>query len=677
MGTRTGRFTSIEGREYLVEFTGDSVKSAEIVLGVPPVVISMAPGEHKFCGFKSTTAVINLLTDKPLYDLYTEAADGVRVTVKDVADNKVEFDGYVVPFSFEQPRSGMNDAVTINAVDMLTARKSYTYENVGDEHGVDKTALEIVQEICRRSGIYRLAVHLNFSTPDDKTSPLDVMVAQAGFLQDEMSDVDALSAICQFFGYTGHVAGDTLYLYDEHCLCRQYGVNLYTYVTIANTGKTTWHMDQFIGYGSPLTGQEIFLDGEILSGMTTSVERAYDGIQITPQGSEVSVLLPDVCADENISALEGAEEYPLSNDTGVEYRVKRDSHVMRLGTDGLGLTDDDYIIRNDWAGAAILMNVSSMKRGEASLDNIVVKYFEKTGSGNYIRIKPTNNILSSPILIGEQWSGCTYSHTGGLVRLELSFRILAPANWKDITMSYDLGERTGRLAIVGVDCGGKRLAYDYAHGEYYDHWVDKSEYRGATGLLIRGYDLLPTGTAQSIFSGGAIFSIPSSGAISVSIEFAGFPYGSNVYEYLISSLSLKGYGEPIDLNSGDLKYRFRDGNDVLNVNTMLTTRSNGVEDITRLRINARPGVVTGGEWVGAYKGGGKGTLIPIAGVLMEQLKSRYQYARYSYTFTASKRVYPYQAVWINPMTSAVLEPTHTVESYDWDIYNNETTLTID
>ena len=701
MGIRTGRFTSIEGREYLVEFTGDSVKSAELVLGVPPVVISMAPGEHKFCGFKSTTAVINLLTDKPLYDLYTEAADGVRVTVKDVAENKVEFDGYVVPFAFEQPRSGMNDAVTINAVDMLTARKSYTYENVGDVHGVDKTALEIVQEICRRSGIYRLAVHLNFSTPDDKASPLDVMVAQAGFLQDEMSDVDALSAICQFFGYTGHVAGDTLYLYDEHCLCTQYGVNMYTYVTIANTGKTTWHMDQFIGYGSPLAGQEIFLEGDILDGMTTSVERAYDGIQITPQGSEVSVLLPDVCARENSSENDnslGTDMRTFQDVTDkrdyIQYRTPRKSKVMDLGVvygnelkDMWNAFGGDPVVDNNWFQGSMLLDITHMnrKRWKAETGATTVIGHNVVKEGNMIWAKGIfpEGLETIRDVVGRQKESTCYSHTGGRVRLSLECILMRWGNWIDINSPDEQSAAeglTGALKFLTIRCGEKRYTVDNVNAMKI--WSDSTDEVSKFYTDGNSTTLIPI---MSNLKGDVAFFVPDDGQIRVDIEWINSPaviystqygIGWNLY---ITSLALEGYGDNINTACDGLRHSFsnRPGGDYLTVNTSLTTRGSDSKYGIGTGINARPGVVTGGEWIGVYKGGGNGTSIPLAGVLMEQLKSRYQYTRYAYTFTASKRVYPYQAVWVNPMTSALRKPTHTVESYDWDIYNNETTITID
>ncbi len=670
MGVKKGQFVSKNGHTYEVRLSGTNVGNADILFGVPPIVISMAAGEHKFCGFKSTTAVVNILTDVPLIDLYASGVRDIRLTVEDKTSASIEFDGYVTPFAFDQPYTGKLDSVQVNAVDLITARKGDEYVNVGDTHGVDRMAIEILQSIATRSGLTRIVEHVNFNYKEDQGgSPLGVMVAQAGFLQDRNNDCDALSAICKFFGFTSHAVGDTLYLYDEHAMLHANGVcrelcNYYEY----DNARSMWiDKGRYSSADSPLRVQHV---GESLNDISISIERAYDGIQIKPEGPDVSVLLPDVCADENISVLEGVEEYPLSNDNGVEYRVERDSHVMRLGSAGLGLTDDDYPIRDDWDAAAVLMHATSMKRGSASLNDVSFTYWTKSEEGNFIMLRSSVDILSVPILIGRQWSGCTYSHTGGLARLVLDFGIHAGSNWRDITKAQSLSAGANLLALVAINCGGKRLKYD-ASAELCNEWVNKSEYRGATGLLVSGYELLPTYTAQSVFENGAIIDIPSSDAISVDIEFAGFPYGINYATYLISSLKLEGYGAPIDLNSGDLRYKFRAGNEMLEVGTLLTTRSNGVEDITQLRINARPGVVTDNKWNGSYMGRtSTDENIPIAGILMVQLKARYGQPHAAYKMTADGNIKPFAAVEWNGNT-------YTVDAYDRDIYDDTTTITID
>jgi hypothetical protein len=379
----------------------------------------------------------------------------------------------------------------------------------------------------------------------------------------------------------------------------------------------------------------------------------------------VSVLLPDVCADENMSAIEEAETYQLATETGVENRVERDSHVMTFAHG-----ETDYVARDDWNGAALLMNVQRVTRDEFNLNEDVVTIWKSESSKNYVRVRPQEDFFGGGMVYGQQWVGSTYSHTGGLAKLSLKFRIIALTDWKDTEKVVDIGDTHHTIALVAVNCGGRRLLYDYAQtGEYHNVWMSRDEYAGGTVLGRRGEEFLPTGVAQSIMADGVIIEPPTNGAVSVDIAFAGWPSWYVRYEYLIEELSLVGYGEPIELSA--LRYRFRGGEEYLDVSTALTTRATGGKDFTKVRVNARPGVVTDTEWNGAYMGRSDDSeAIPLAGVLMEQLKARYKEPHVAYTMTVDKRVKPYAGVVYDGNLM-------TVEAYDWDIYDNSTRVVID
>lgn len=671
MGRKVGEFASRNGHTYEVAFSGEGVADATLTLGVPPVVISMAQGERKFVGFKSTTATITIATDTPLLDLYTERVDGVAVVVTDTTSGTVEFRGYVTPFEFSQPYTGL-DTVTVSAVDALTARKDVRYNNVGSVHGVDAKAIDIVKAIVVRAGLSRVVIHANFSGVTFRgDDPLNVMVAQAGFLQDEVSDCDALSAICQFFGYTACAIGDTLYLYDEHCML--YADEAHRELAIGYTyypAQGAWGSEGILTEAAnPVRWQSI---SDTHNDVTVTMERAYDGVQITPEGSDVSVLLPDVCADANMSELDGVEKLTTATEEGVEYRTARDSHVMQLGSNGLVPTEPEYVADDNWNGAAILMHVDRVKREEVTFGASSTKYtvWTSEGGGNFIRIRPLTGVLNNSILVGRQDAGCAYSHTGGLVKLTMKFRMLALENWQDTSKTLEVSDAsTASLGLIAVNCGDKRLRYDFTPSALYNTW--EAGYNGATILAIKGYELFPTATSQSMLTREVLIAPPSSGAISVDIAFANQPYGTQQYEYLIESLSLEGYGEPIDLECGDMRYTFK-GNkrELLEASTMLTTRKNGVESLDKVRVNARPGVVTDANWVGGYMGRSDSEAIPLAGVLMEQLKTRYAKPRAAYRMTATKYVRPYAPVrW--------MEKTYTVDAYDWDVEADAMTVTID
>lgn len=690
MGAKVGRFASIDGREYVVRFEGSMVVDAELELGVPPVVISMAQGEHKFCGFKSTTATVTIVTDDVLTDLYASGPRDVSLRVTDAADGAVVFDGWVVPFAFDQPCSGHGDTVTVNAVDLITALKDSRYDNVGDAHGVDVEAIKIVEAIAYRAGLTRIVTHVNFNyTEDQGTDPLSVMVAQAGFLQDENDDCEVLSAICKFFGYTAHVVGDTLYMYDEHAMLHAEGVHS----TLCNYREYDSTRGRWIDHGrytdadNPMRVQYV---GEVVGDATVSIERAYDGIQITPEGREVSVLLPDVCARDNAvdnGDSRGKQERMYQNVTETsdyaQYRTPRQSRVMDLGVDVGGVpTDkwstyaDDAVVNNSWSGGAMLLDIQHLTRKRwrdyGRQEDIVGLSLAEDGNMVWMR-----GLFGGASVVGKQKQTTCYSHTGGHVKLSLSCKLMRDGNWIDITQPNEQGvegAEVGILKFLRLSCGAVRYDIDSINSNKV--WV--GDLTGISNFYTDGATtaLLPTIANRR---GETVIRVPNDGQIRVDLAWNGAPaliystqYGDgwNIY---ISQLSLEGYGDAVNTACDGLRHAFHNikGAEYLDVNVRLTTRNSDTVDGFGTGINARPGVVTGWVWNGSYMGrADRDENIPIAGILMEQLKARYGTARVAYSLTAEGNIRPFAAVEYDG-------GRYTVEAYDWDLADNVTTVVVD
>jgi hypothetical protein len=606
---------------------------------------------------------------------------------------KVEFDGYVVPFAFDQPYTGMGDTVTVNAVDLITAHKGVKYANVGATHGVDAMALDIVLEIARRSGVSKVVEHINFNgTSDLDDSPLNVMVAQAGFLQDEVGDLDALSAICKFFGLTAAMTGDTLYLYDEYCYVaaeepHRSNANVYTYI---GGWRRTGHY--YNTQNSPLSSQSI-ADGDIHNDVTVTIERAYDGIQITPDGSEVSMLLPDVCANENATDNDdsrGRSTRSFQNKTAdsdyIQYRTPRQSKLMDFGlvkngtlTDAWGTYQDDVVVNKNWSEGAMLLDVThlSRKRWKDYARNQEIIGTSVAAEGNMVWVRGKFSTGSSTIraVVGRQKSGTCYSHTNGHVKLTLECKLMRDGNWIDITSPNEqgvTGAEVGDLSFLKILCGSVR----YERDSLYPNEIWVSDTLGSSHFYTDGASttLLPTINNRK---GETTFRVPNDGQIRVDIGWTDAPaliystaYGDG-WNLYITRLSLEGYGDAVNTACDGLRHRFNPrGGDYLTASTLLTTRHSDTVGGVGIGMNARPGVVTDYAWRGGYMGRKSSEDIPICGILMEQLKARYNLPRVCYRMTIDGNINPYAAVtWGGGR--------YTVDAYDRDLYNSTTTITID
>lgn len=673
MGIKSGRFTGRNGHEYEVALVGATVATATIELGIPPATISMAAGQHKFCGFKSTTATVNILTDVPLIELYSAGVTDIRLTIEDLNDDKVEFDGYVTPFAFDQPCTGKNDSVTVNAVDLLTARKDVKYSNFGQyPYGTDRYALDIIAQIAKNAGIETIVEHINFDVT--ATSPLAVKVAQAGFLQDEVGELDALSAVCKFFGMTACSVGRTLYLYDEHCLLhagqgKAINANVYDI-----TEEVTRIAQYYDSQDTPLADQYVATK-DVHNDLSVTIERAYDGIQITPEGSDTSVLLPDVCADENMedstdSGL-GTSRREYTGSGYVQFRTPRSSKLLRTGTDGLTAfpnTGVDWMkpssdTNSYWITGAIPMTYDhyTKEATPSPSDSEVAEYI--TGGDNRSMIWLRSAIETA--LVGQQKAEKRYSHTGGYIRVDLSLRAVARGNWQKPEGS-NVNADFERIKFVQLRCGTQFYKSTRSGGE----WSDTMD----SPISVKGGKILTNETATNLLTHGFIVKVTSDKPIYV--ELRGRGSSTVTRDYYIESLSISGAGDPINTDNAQLRHVYADrDDDMLGVSTMLTSRKSGVVEALvdghrPYGVNARPSVVTDTAWKGGYMGGSNSESIPISGILMEQLKARYAQPRICYKMTVGKNINPYAAVYFGGRG-------YTVEAYDKDLYNSTTTITID
>lgn len=675
MGVKIGQFTSRSGHAYEVRLTGNTVADGNIDLGIPPATISMGAGAHKFCGYKSTTAAVNILTDYPLTELYSAGVTDIRLTITDTTDNKVEFDGYVVPFAFDQPYTGTADVVTVNAVDLLTARKSVKYAKIGNTFAIDEYAHDIVGEIAHRAGITELVVNLNFNGTADAMytdSPLNVFVAQAGFLQDEVSEVDALSDICKFFGYTACVVGRTLYLYDEHCLVnapegKRYNANVYRR---NDAGKWTVYK-HYYNQGSPIIDQSI-ATADIHNDISVTIERAYDGVKITPEGREVSVLLPDVCADgsytdDAVSVGLTDENYFDSileegNRQNVTRRALKSKYLDTTRFAGAG----DWMLpnssANNWENGSILEDVIERS---ISYDTDGAPKSDSTSRHAVLWLR-MNNPGAGVTLFTQ--SGEQYSHRGGYVRLTAS----AYGGTYNKPGSIDGKSFLPWLQLYAGGFIGRKTGFPSDLG----HQVTTAgNYVASPFIGLQGGGVYPSSEASSKGKTGYIV---ETGTVNAPIYVAGHRKSGWSYslpsEVFLRELSVEAVGDTI--NPEELEHIYADGEELMEVSSRLTSRKSGYtrnkylpDGTIAYGVNARPSVVTDTAWKGGYMGRADSESIPISGILMEQLKARYAQPRICYKMTVEQNIHPFAAVYFGGRG-------YTVEAYDKDLYNSTTSITI-
>ena len=696
-----GEFVGKDGHVYSVIFDGEGLPNGPVILS--NIVISMDAGERKFVGFKTTNCKISVVTDTNITWAYTESSTGISVVVTDDTDEVVVFSGYVVPFTFEQPVTGCVDTVTIDCVDDLTANKQvrYTSLNDGKKYGVDERGIDIIRNMAKVAGqnrISQIVIHKNFDWNNLDEIVLDTKVAQAGFLQDEMTALDAMNAVCVFFGFTAHMVGNKLYLYDEYCL------------THAAQGKDRnavvegWELDANGGYvrtkynaaASPIREVSVH-EFPIHEGVTLSVERAYDGIQVTPSGSDTSVLLPDVCDEENVKENtdgRGTEpQWGVADDSDEkciahEWRKPVESKVMALGEtyrDGIKEWASPAQVfpqyeeggwEGYWETGAQLLSIQREEIRTADM-GFQYKYVSDPKIVLWMRDMQGNGLHR----MGFQNLG--YSHTGGYVELKVSYKRVN-SDSRDLESS-DYGDDSD-LKMFHMKFGDRYFLSDYANGLKYGsnyaykdslNTAEQRKYWDGVIIIDRG-NVMPTATASRFKRNGFAVKVETDEQITLEIGvdrtvLSGDPLWHET-GIVISHLEILGYGDDIDTSSHHYRREFTSSpRDILEVDSLLTSRDSYKPDTSvqpSIGVNARPAVVPAKQYTGGgYMGETETQVIHGCGILMEQLAGRYNATHNRYTMTVEGNIQPFDKLAYNGAY-------YTVEGYERDLANNTTLIII-
>lgn len=667
-----GTFVGRDGHRYSVEFTGNGVSNK--ALDIVGVVIAMDAQDRKFVGFKSSTARISILTDSPLVELYAASPRDIRVVVSDMESGDVVFVGYVVPFVYSQPYTGTADVFEVNCVDAITASKDIPYYSAQDDdkHGIDETAYTIIEQVRYIAGtdnVKRIYYHENFG---GLTEPLEVKVAQAGFLQDNMSGLDALTAVCMFFGYTATMVGDSLYIYDEHCLTHAedgYKRRLISYDW--STGKRVYDFFLESSDGNPLRLLNID-PSDVHDDITLSIERAYDAIQIKPSGREVSVLCPDICSPDEVETNEGNlgtdtryyQDNYKDGDNVIDYeqwRTPVQSKVMDIPDmpDGGDKMHPEKGGSSAWTTGAILFEYTNQPRQRLSINGVTTAFPKSSTTGILLQVRAA---ATSANVASQKKTRC-YSHTGGYYRLVMTYRVVNVNKYPEL--DNEIKQEGVKAVLIPQLRSGEVFFKSDAEVSAQAVW---SAAPSASWKTLDGV-LLPTITAAILRKSEVIIKAPNDGQVALSVEWdiAGGYTNQDIY---IESLMLEAVGDEIRLDDREFRHDYvSKPTDVLEVETNLTTRKTAHVGVGNLYgVNARPSVVTSEEFSGGYMYEGSKS-IPVCGILMMQLKARYGAPRKRYAMTVDGYIKPSDTCeWLGDM--------YTVEGYERDLVNNTTQIII-
>lgn len=279
-----GSFTSINNKDYKVEFiVNKSGADKEITLSQSPFVatISSEEDKHLYSPLKCGGATVGIITESYIPDLYNGQAKGVKVSLTNETDNKLEWVGYVTPTVYSQGFEYFIEPLEIECVDGIAVLKNVKYQSDVDADGNPirdfKTFSQLIAFCLNQAECYKnlyITDNVQMTSQTASESVIERFRLSESNLFDKKDDVnepdedvawscyEVLFEICQFLGYTLITDGEDVIILDYDAIRK--GNNSYFKYTLGgndlkNPTKVTLNYNYFI-------------DGEAYSKGGTNIE---------------------------------------------------------------------------------------------------------------------------------------------------------------------------------------------------------------------------------------------------------------------------------------------------------------------------------------------------------------------------------------------------------------------
>lgn len=198
----------------------DDSEITNIKLAYRSPVIITTDSDGIFSPIKARGCTITIVTDEIISDLYTGENQGVPVTIKNITDNIIIFEGFLLPCSYSQPYAKSEDTLELEAVDGLSTLKNIPYDKISNTKTI-KSVQEILYNIFDAAG-YSGDLYCMYDSLDGNDIA-NLYLMESNFFDDDSEQeswtcYEVLEQICLFFGWSAVSYKNNLYLIDYETL---------------------------------------------------------------------------------------------------------------------------------------------------------------------------------------------------------------------------------------------------------------------------------------------------------------------------------------------------------------------------------------------------------------------------------------------------------------------------
>lgn len=279
----------------------DDSEITNIKLAYRSPVIITTDSEGIFSPIKARGCTITIITEEIIPDLYTGENQGVPVTIKNITDNFILFEGFLTPCCYSQPYAKSEDTLELEAVDGLSTLKNIPYDKISNTKTI-KSVQEILYNIFAQSG-YSGDLYCMYDSLDGNDIA-NLYLMESNFFDDDSEQeswtcYEVLEQICLFFGWSAVSYKNNLYLIDYETL--QKTDTYYTWRKISNP---------FSSLVSILDNNLITLSKESYasSDANLSYDQVYNKITINDSIYELDEIINDIFDSDSKDLINNAAD---------------------------------------------------------------------------------------------------------------------------------------------------------------------------------------------------------------------------------------------------------------------------------------------------------------------------------------------------------------------------------
>lgn len=282
-----GTFKNVKDEQYTVNIITENNPSAtkEITLGKTPFILK-GKSDGLYSTLKLREAMITIVNDSYLFDLYSSTAHGTKIEVYDKAKTPV-FIGYVTPNAYNQGYSELYEEIEIQAVDGVSTLEYFNYET---NNKTIVSFLSIIDKClskcnCYTTLIYPKSIKLSSTDTSDFLSKLHI--SEYNFFDDDEEVTphkmkDVLDEMLKYLGLTLTVYNNEVFILDYDYI--KTGGTVYWKHTINGSTATVSLSDNYVISSASHEGSDT----------TLSLSDTYNQVSININLYEIKDLIPDL-----------------------------------------------------------------------------------------------------------------------------------------------------------------------------------------------------------------------------------------------------------------------------------------------------------------------------------------------------------------------------------------------